>query len=234
MFGYTLPGFIADAVLACIVIAGFFIGINRGFIKTVAKPVKFFASLAIAFRFCAPAGAKYIQPYIQSPIQNHLSEYLTEKCTELTAANVGDELPTLLKIAAALFKIDVQGVADAAGTEGLIQALVDNLTTPLISLVSMIAAFVILYFLSKLVFSIIVAIIDRMAQGGVIGAANKILGCIFGVLFAGILAWLLVCVSDFVFSLETLNDKEVILQIEQGHLYQLLRTYNPFDLLLSF
>ena len=43
--------FIVDIILVLIVLMGLFLGIKRGFVKTVAKPVKIILTLVISLSF---------------------------------------------------------------------------------------------------------------------------------------------------------------------------------------
>lgn len=231
---YTFYSFLADAVLALVVLLGILIGYKRGFVRTVAKPVKLIASLIIAFSFASQAGAAWIHPALAAPVRTHMTEFLTEKCADITAATAQEQLPTVLKMAAGMFGIDVTAVAEGAGSEGIITALVDALTTPLVSFISMILAFIALYILSQFALSLLFWLIDTVFQGGVIGFANHLLGLVLGAVFAVLVAWGLVALSDFIFQLEATQEVTVFPQIEQGFFYRLLNTYNPVDLLLSF
>ena len=96
-----------DVILTAIIIVGAVIGAKCGFVKIISKPVAFFGSLAIAFGFSDDFAAALIEPRIYNPVSAKMAEYLYSHCGHLTAENAADELPTLLKIAAAIFNIDL-------------------------------------------------------------------------------------------------------------------------------
>ena len=144
---------IVDLVLLAILLAGLILGYKRGFVKTVAKPVKLVAVWVCTIKSCSAFAARFIAPLIQTSVTEKLSEFLQENYKHITESNASEELPTLLKIAAGLFNIDIQQVAEDAGA-ALTQKLAETFTAPLVSLASIVIAFVVLLIVfSVLVFS---------------------------------------------------------------------------------
>lgn len=218
--------FVVDAILVLIVLVGIALGIKRGFVKTVAKPVKFVAALYVAFAACGAVAEKLIMPFIKTPVTARLTEFMQEKCAHLTADNVTEELPSLLKLSAGLFGINVEEVAQNSAND-VINALINELTTPILNVIAIIISFVLLYFVSRLVLTLVIAILDAILNVGVIGILNKLLGFVFGTAFAAIMAWALVVVANFIMGF-------VGYDFEGGFIYNLLNNLNPIDLLLSF
>ena len=99
-----------DAALVIVILIGMISGIKRGFVKTVAAPVKLVAAVAFAFKVCENISAKFIEPFISAPLSTQLRDFMYEKCSDLTVENVSTELPTLLKMSAGVFGIDVEEV----------------------------------------------------------------------------------------------------------------------------
>ncbi len=224
---------VIDVLLVAIVVIGAIVGIKKGFIKMAAKPVKFVASIALAFAICTSVADGFITPLIEAPITNYVSNFLYENCANLTAENAAEELPTLLKIAAAVFNIDVGEVTAGAGN-AVLDAIVENLTAPVINVVSVIISFILVYLVATLVFSIVLAIINAIFSSGIFGVLNKILGFVFTGAVAFIASWALAVVLEFVFHLPMLEGVELINEFNGGFIYSFFNTYNPIELLLSF
>ncbi len=224
---------IVDVVLIGIVIAGAIMGICRGFIKTIATPVKFFASVAIAFALCSVVATSIIQPVIQEPITNQMSEFLVEKCQGLTSENAFENLPTLIKFASTLVGIDVSTI-EGATTEEFIVSLVEKLAVPTIHLIAVVFSFIIVYFLARFVLWILIAIINSMFETGALGVLNKTLGCIFSTALAIIISWAVASVFTYVISMPVFADVVWIQEFDGGWIYQFFKMLNPVDLLLSF
>lgn len=228
-----MPDFIVDAVLVLVVFIGTVLGYKRGFIAFVAKPLKFVLSLGISFGYASRFAASVVTPMIEAPATNYIKEFLYTNCQNITAENVREELPTMLKIAAAAFNVDVSQVAtDATGT--VVDALADKLTAPVIGVISTIISFVVLLIIVNIVLTIAIAIIKALFKNGVLGFFNKGLGLIFGFAFSFVVAWALAVGFDFAIHLPAFADNTWIQSFEGGVIYRFFNEYNPIELLLSF
>ena len=228
-----LASVILDIVLAGIIVLGFFIGIKCGFIKIIAKPVRAVASLSIALGFSSGYSAKYVEPKIYTTVSSKLSDYLYTHCQNITPENASEELPTLLKISAAIFGIDINSFTPES-FDSLIDSIVSTLTAPLVRVISLIISFLILFFISKLIFTLVFHIINNVFDSGVLGLPNKILGSIFSTAFAIILAWGLTAVFDFAVHSSLFSEVEWMTDFNGGPIYRLFKNLNPIDLLLGF
>ncbi len=220
---------VIDIVLIAILLVGLVMGYLRGFVKTVAKPVKLVAIWACTIRSCSFVGARLIAPLIQAPVTDNLSEFLQEKCTNLTAANASEELPTLLRMAAGIFNIDIDQIAANAG-DALAQRLAETFTEPIVSLVSVVIAFVLLLIAFSVLFSVVLWLLNGVFHLKPLAWFNRCLGVFFGLAFAMIIAWIVSMILGFIFDLPALSS----LGFEGGAVYRFFREYHPLDLLLGF
>ena len=225
---------VVDIVLCLIVILGAVIGLRRGFIKMAAKPVKFFASIAIAILLCTSIADSFIMPMLETPISNYLSDFLRENYSEITAENMDAELPTLLKFSAYMLGMNMSDIAAEGGDVALIDAIIDKLIAPLIGIIANILSFVVIFIVANIVFTIIFAIINAMFSRGAFGVLNKGLGFLFSAAFALIISWGLAVVGSLVIHSAALQDVEAIKAFTGGPIYNFFNTYNPIELLLSF
>ena len=228
-----LINILIDLIIVAIIAGGAVFGITKGFIASVAKPVKWVASIVLAFSLCTPFADAVVFPLIDAPITNQISEYLIEKCSHITASNVGEELPTLLKIAAGFAGIDVSSI-QVDGTADFISQLVDKLAYPTIHLIAVIISFFAVYFLSKLVLGILLSIINHVFDVGVFGIMNRVLGFLFSTSIAFITAWLLTTAFGYVISLPAFADSSWVSSFDGGFIYKFFKGLSPIDLLLSF
>jgi uncharacterized membrane protein required for colicin V production len=224
---------IVDLVIVAIVLSGAFIGIKRGFILTLAKPIKLIASIVIALSLCNTVATSIVQPMIEAPITNQISSYLTEECEEITAENAKDELPTLLKLAAGIVGVDVESVM-GDGTSEYISEIVDKLAVPAIHLIAVVISYFALYFLSKILISLAVSLINGIFSGGIFGIANKILGFLVSTFFAFVAAWLLTSLFGYIINIPAFKEVGWINSFEGGYVYKFFKEISPIDLLLSF
>ena len=185
-----------DIILVSIILLGAIIGFKSGFVKIISKPVRFFGSLAIAFSYSDEFAAAFIQPRIYNPVSSKISEYLYSHCGHLTVENAADELPTLLKIAAGIFNVDLNNFTGES-LEALIESVVEKLAAPVVQVISVIISFLILFLISKIVLRILISIVNSIFNTGVISIPNRVLGCVFYALFAFIISWILASLFDF-------------------------------------
>lgn len=224
---------IIDILLCAIIVIGTIFCVKKGFVEIAAKPVKFIASLILAFNLCAGVAEAIIAPMLYNPVVNYISEFMYENCSSITVENAADELPTILKIAAAIFNIDISEAA-ANGGAAIIDNIINALAAPVINVIAVIFSFVIVYFLAKLLLTLAIWIINLLCSGGIIGAVNKILGFVFGAFLSVIVAWATAVILDVIFHLPAFETSELISNFEGGVFYRFFNTYNPIELLLSF
>ncbi len=228
-----MSNIIFDAALILIFILGFFVGIKVGFIKMIAKPVKIVAALALAFSFSSTLGPLVIAPIIEAPVANKLETFLSERFADITAETVS-ELPTVIKLSASLFGIDISEVVSGAGADKALESIITSVTSPMINFLSIVLAFIAIYFVSMILMSILVFIIDKIVNNGFVGFLNSVLGCVFTLALSFVIAWAVVAVSDYLFHVPAMENVEWVKEFTGGPVYRLFKNLNPIDLLLSF
>ena len=220
-----------DLILLGLVGAGVYIGIKQGFILIMAKPVKLFASLLFAYATCAGFASIFVVPMIEAPITNYITDFLYKNCSALTPDNVAGELPTLLKIGAAVFDINVEQIArDAEGD--VIHAMVTHLAGPSIFVIAVIISFGIVYLLARLLFMGGMYLVNYFFKDGILGKVNKTMGIVFASCLAFIAAWALAGLLEFIFN--TPLFAEGMKDFNGGLLYRFFNSFSPIELLLSF
>ena len=222
-----------DLLLIFVVFLGFLLGLKRGFIGIVAKPVKFAASIGLSFGCSRAFSEAVVVPMIKEPATNYVRDFLYGNCADITAENAADELPTLLKIASAIFDIDINAVADGAGG-AVIDAIADKLTLPAVQTVALVISFVLLLVITNIGLAIALSIIKSLFKSGVLGAFNKFLGVVFGFAFFFIVSWALAVFIEFAVNLPSVAEYEIVKSFDGGVVYKFFNEYNPIELLLSF
>ncbi len=221
---------IFDIILALILVVGLIVGYKRGFIKAISAPVRFFASLLTAFWLAKPVSAKVLEPIIKTPVTNQINSYLLENCASITPESASEELPTLLKFAASALDIDVTTLS----SENTVAAIVDALASPVVHIISMIVSFVVIYFVAKLVYRIVLAMLSPIFNAGPLSIPNKLLGCVFSLFIAAMFAWLMTLVFDFAIHSSLFEGSALVEDFEGGFIYGFFNKHNPIDILLGF
>ena len=226
-----LANIILDLILVTLLVLGAIIGAKRGFIATIAKPVKLAMSIGFSTIFCKWFGTAFVQPIISKPITNKLSELLLEKYSEISAETSGG-LPTIIKLAAGLSGIDL-GAITSDGDE-YIYTLIDKITEPVVRIAATVISFLVLLVVFSIVFAIIIWLLDKLINRGIIGRANQIIGAIFTFCFSFVIAWAIASVTDFVFNLPAFSDLSWVQEFTGGFVYRFFKSISPLELLLSF
>ena len=226
--------FIIDFLLVAVVVLGVWLGYRAGFIKMLAKPVRFFAVLIFAFSFAKSFSAAVVAPLIGPSITGYVSSHLYESASFITAENAAEELPTLIKISATLSGVDIEQLVHGTSGEELIERVVSELATPVINIVAVIISFIALYIIGRIVAFLLVALVNAFFSKGALGVFNKTLGCIFSTLFSIIIAWALAVMIGLVFHMPAMESNRLIKDFDGGIIYTFFNTYNPMELLLSF
>ena len=223
-----------DIILVGIFLAGVIIGIKNGFLDTIARPVKFVAALMISFSLASVVGSSIIEPIIGPAISNKLGSILVEKYSNITAETANESLPTLIKFAASLCGVDIEGVASEAQGIAVIEAIVDAVTTPVVEIIGIIIGFIALYFVSKILLNLLVSLINSVVNNGIIGVVNRTLGCIFTGFLAFAVCWALTAILEFILNIPVIANIEWVQDFTGGAIYRFYKSFSPLDLLLSF
>ena len=229
-----LTNIIVDVILCAIILIGAIIGVKRGFVKIAARPVKFFASLAIAFALAATVADSFILPLLETPITNYLTEFLRENYGNLTAETAGTDLPTLIRFSAFLLGLDINEVVAEGGNEAVVDIVIDKLVAPVIGIIANVIAFIIVFIVLNILFSILFAIINAIFSRGGLGVLNRSLGCIVSAALSFSIAWGLAVIAAFVVHSDSFGSAEIFRDFTGGPIYNFFNTYNPIQLLLNF
>lgn len=217
-----------EILLWVILVIGIALGIKSGFIRMAAKPTKLILSLVLAFSLCTSVANGIVAPIIEQPITNYIYEFLVENCPEINIDNVAQELPTILKMAAGMYGIDIEEIVAQNAGRDIIAEITATLAEPVISIFALIISFVLLYVISKLLITLALSLIDLVFSNGVFGALNKILGGISGAIISFAVAWAVAVFIEFLYHINGAGLDN------PGILYTFFNTYSPIELLLSF
>ena len=217
-----------EILLWVIIAVGTALGIKSGFIRMAAKPVKFVLAIVLAFSLCTAFAEGIVMPIIERPITNYIYDFLSENCPVLTPENITEELPTILKMAAGMYGIDLEELALQYAEFDVIAEITNALASPVIEIFSLIIAFVLVYFIGKLLITLALALLDLIFSGGIFGALNRVLGGISGTVLSIVVAWAVAVLVEFLFHINSDGMESA------GFLYTFFNTYSPIELLLSF
>lgn len=225
-----LLAILIDLILLGIIAYGVYIGIKKGFVKIIGKPVKTIASLVLAYTCCSWFGQLVIAPLINAPISGYVSDFMYKNLPNISPEMGVEELPTLIKMAIAAFNVDL----NVAPGESYIDGIVGLVASPVVNLISVVLGFIALFFIGKLLFAFAFYLLNKFCSSGLLGKVNKALGMVFGIFMYVFASWSLAVLLSIVFHLPAFDGVELISGFEGGWIYRFFNALNPIVLLLSF
>ena len=221
---------VVDLIILAIFVLFVSIGIRKGFLATVAKPIKLVASIGGALALCRAVSDKFIYSAVSSSMTDRMTAILSEKYSHLTP-NDASELPTLIRMAAGVVGVDLSSISP---TDSYISAVISAVTDPFIGIVCVIISFFVTFIFMMLALSFVLWGVNKIVDNGVVGIANRVLGCIFTSLLGFVEVWLIAGLVSIIFGFPSLADKAWVADFDGGFVYNFLRSVSPIDLLLSF
>ena len=214
---------VLDLVLIGLVAAGVVVGIVRGFLKSVMKPVRIAASLALSALLSKPISKVLVAPIIQTPLENKIQSYVLDFIDK----NPNKELPTLIKLAAALKGVDLTN-------EETVSELIGNVTGPVVEIIALAITFIILFLIFVLLIRVGCWFLESSIKDTTLGKANKIAGAVLNGLLGFVVGWAFVSAFDIFVHMGIFESGWLGTEFKGGLLYRLLLNFSPIELLLSF
>lgn len=217
-----------DVILIIILVLGSYFGYTRGFFRMVARPMRLVLCFGISIALCRPFGKSLIAPLIEAPITNYIEELMLKKLTGLSPDASVTEIPTVMRIAAAIFHLPADITVDT------VEQIVSSFSTPVVSMISVALAFIILLLLLRIAFNLLVDLADGILSIGVIGSLNRFFGVLLSCGAAFVAAWMFTQVVDLLLRSPLIINSEITRDFGGGPIYRFFISFSPLRLLLSF
>ena len=217
-----------DLVLVLILIGGSYYGYKRGLIRLLARPLRPYLSLLVAFNYCRPLGSFAITPIIENPISELIKKYLYERFAVTYLKEGTEEIPTALRLA--LTGLGAELLGEAHTLEDALEIIRLTLSDMLVDLLSTVIAFLLIYIITKLAISLLVNLIDSLADKCLLGAVNRFLGIVVSFALSFIAARLVAFGIYHLINAEVINAPS----FDGGPLFRFFISFSPLGLLLSF
>ena len=195
-----------DAVILFAAILIIWLGVRRGFIRSVMGLVTGIASTIAAYAY-TPVLAEYIRKnYLIENITNGIAETLRSLAldTETDLYNLdrlAADLPEPFTSILERYGIDIDAFIEqlrglSACEEAVVDAFAAQIAAPTTGVLASVAAFVILFFALMIVLSLLTGLLDLIFNLPILRSANALLGFILGVVEAAFFACLLATVMS--------------------------------------
>lgn len=214
---------IIDVLLVGLVAAGCIVGVVRGFLKSIMKPVRIAISMALSALISKPISKVLVAPIIQAPLDNKIQSYILD----FIEKHPQKELPTLVKLAAALADVDLTDIDTVA-------QMVGQITAPIIEIISLVITFGILFLIFVLVIRVGCWFLESAIKDTTLSKANKTAGAILNGLLGFVIGWVFVIVFDLFVHMPMFEAGWLGTEFKGGLIYRLLLNFSPIEMLLSF
>lgn len=209
-----------DIALILIFVIGIFIGWAKGFFAIITKPIKIILAAILTYLTAAGVIEGWTGPYFQNLLGEKINLYLVEKCPDIASAEGADVLPSVLRLAAKIFSVDLSA-ATGSGSD-LINELSAMLAVPLGSFVATVVTYVAGFFVFLIALSLVVSVFSAIFRSGVLRMVDSSAGLL---LMAGV-SFMLSCLVATVVA-------NVAPEFEGGVVYVFFRDFDPIGKLMS-
>ena len=166
---------------------------KKGFLRSSVGFARVFLAFGIAFFFSGILASLIDKAWIFSSVHKAITDAFSSDATDPLAA-----LPIGLRAISAISGIDLQKIADKSTAESLSLAL----AKPISHAISVTLSFVILLIGSYFALKLLVPLFSKMIRSfSFLKAVDTLLGVLFGIFHAFLLAWGLALVFGFLLSL---------------------------------
>ena len=209
-----------DIVLVLIFLIGMFIGWAKGFFAIITKPIKVILAAVLTYLTAGSLIEGWTGPYFKTLLADKINVFLLEKCPDLAASQSNDALPSILKLAAKIFEVDISA-ASGSGAD-LISEVSSMLSDPLGSLVATVVTYVAGFFVILILLSLLISLFSIIFRSGVLRIIDSSAGL---VLMAGV-SFMLSCLVATVVA-------NVAPDFAGGVVFVFFRDFDPIGKLLS-
>jgi len=189
---------IFDGIILVVCILSIVLGAKKGFIKSIMGMLSLVAALFVAYAF-SPAVADIIE---RQPFVHEISESISDTLKSLSENESGSydldrlfgDMPDAFQQIIDRYDADANELAQtvppvANSQESDVEALSRLISRPVVRAISNVLAFLGLFVGSLIVLKLLTWLLDLIFQLPVLKSANTVLGLIFGVISAVLLAW---------------------------------------------
>ena len=188
----VLANIIPDVVLIFGLFLGLIFGFKKGFVRVLFSGIfKRITALICALLLAKPIGRLLGEKLFFGGIADWIEKTLNKALGENAAAASGEtlysELPRVVRWIVDLLHIEVSN-------EGTIRQISENVATPVANVFGVVVAVIALYFVFRIAFGLIRAILDKIMNLPVLVIVNRILGVVAGFTFAVLFLWLILSI----------------------------------------
>lgn len=194
---------VIDVVLLSVFFCTAYYGYKKGLFKMILEPFRTVICFVVSFSLCDRVAKDIISPVIAPTVRNYIAQKLLQ--------NSHGQI------------IDLKGIFTHDG----------RMLDSVILLISQVFAFVLCYLLTGLILKRVIAFLGLLAERGILGGINSLLGMFLSCCIGFAVIWLVASVIDYSLHLDALVNSSFAKEFGGGVIYRWLRELNPIRLILS-
>ncbi len=193
-------GIVIDIIIALISVAIIVKAYKSGLVKSVMGLIRGVVSFVAAYAFTPMLGDYFYQnwalKWISGGIEKSVRSMADSGEGSFNLSKMLEDMPDMMRqiidrYGASESELGAKFSGVTEGTDKAVAAFADYIAQPVADMLSSAAAFLAIFAAVFIVLSIVTAIIDSIFKLPVLSGANKLLGVVFGVVEAGLVAVLI-------------------------------------------
>ncbi len=186
----ALDVFSVVVIIACVVA-----GYKNGLIKTLFGLLKTVLAMGLAFIFSKPVGELFYDLFMKDAFE----KFTTNQLQKLGLGSLNSIDSLLKSITDPVSKYieslgsnasDVQNAFNSASGGNAANAALEAIYSPMAHTASRVVAFIAIFVVLLIFFSLLAAALNFLTKGGVLGGLNKFLGLLIGLVEAAVILYL--------------------------------------------
>ena len=191
---------IIDLVLIAFTVLEIFLGYKRGFFLSLMRIVSviaaFFLSIAFSPRLAVWLEQTQLMRGITDTISSAIASLSKDVLGSFNVEKLFQDMPESLSEILSRYGADTGVISKnvtglTIATEEQIRALAERITSPVVSTICTIIAFITIFLISLLILTFLTWLLDHIFDLPVLKKANDILGAALGFIFAFMISWLI-------------------------------------------
>jgi len=186
-------------IIAIIMIA---LGIKRGFIKSLIRSAKLILSVVLAYLLGSHLGLILKDSFIGAPVYNFVYEKVNALYLDASSAINVEEITAAFPqfIMTEDVKQQIADATSAESGEALVESVTLGIADPISTLISNILGYILVFVLAFIGLSVVAWLLTALTDKiKLLGAANRVLGAVWGALMAAIILLMVASVIKLFF-----------------------------------
>ena len=186
-------------IIAIIMIA---LGIKRGFIKSLIRSAKLILSVVLAYLLGSHLGLILKDSFIGTPVYNFVYEKVNALYLDASSAVNVEEITAAFPqfIMTEDLKQQIADATSAESGEALVESVTLGIADPISTLISNVLGYILVFVLAFVGLSVVAWLLTALTDKiKLLGAANRVLGAVWGALMAAIILLMVASVIKLFF-----------------------------------